>query len=71
MNTLAYIAACEVDSPNSPDFESVHNYHRSKYMHALCKKLRADVFDALNEGAIDDEQFCELVDALNGCDPLA
>ena len=71
MNTLAYIAACEADSPNSPDFESLHNFHRDKYMHQACKVLRAKIFSLLNdEGAIDDEQFCELVDAINGCDPF-
>lgn len=71
MNTLAYIAACEIVSPNSPEFESVHNYQRDKRMAAMCRKLRGALSDALDEGAIDDEQFCELFDAIKTCDTAA
>lgn len=67
--SLAYIAACEADSPNSPDFERIHQRHRNQHLAAHLNALRRHTADALNTGHIDEEQFCDLMDLFNGIDP--
>jgi hypothetical protein len=64
MNDLGYIAACEIQSPNSPDFDRVVANQRRYQACLVLLNLRANVFDALNKGEIDDENYCVICDAL-------
>lgn len=60
MNDLGYIAACESVGPNSPEFETVLTRCRRSLACQVLNDLRAKLFDALNEGRIDDENFNQL-----------
>ena len=65
MSDLGYIAACELCSPNSPEFERVLAQCRRHKAELIVNKLKAQLFDELNCGGIDDESYCVVFDALN------
>lgn len=52
-----YIAACELCSPNAPEFERVLETQRDKQMNLVIAELRKMLNNALNEGRIDNSRF--------------
>lgn len=67
----AYIAACEIQSPNSPDFDHVHEHQREKHMTRATSLLLCVVECLHKSGDIDDEQFIEFTEALRPLLPNA
>lgn len=65
MSDLGHIAACELCSPNSPEFESVLETQRDKQMCLVIAELRKTLNNALNEGRIDDLWFYAIDNELN------
>lgn len=65
MSDLGCIAACELCSPNSPEFERVLETQRDKQMNLVIAELRKVLFDTLNEGRIDDARFVAIDDELS------
>ena len=58
-SSYAYIAACEVTSPNAPDFDEIYERIRVAHEHWFDEQLATFLLDALNRGIIDDEQHID------------
>jgi hypothetical protein len=65
VNTNAYIAACEIVGPNSPEFEAVREVQRRVCLVRVIEKLRNVLYDELNAGELEDDQYIELHDAID------
>lgn len=65
MTSPEYIAACEIDSPNSPDFASILRLKETESMRRVKKALNAKLFEMLNTGLIGDAIFAEAFDTVN------
>lgn len=65
----AYIAACEIQSPNSPDFEAVLAHQRRLHATRFLQRVREFAFTALNRGEIEDEDYLVFIDIINQITP--
>ena len=61
----AYIAACEIQSPNSPDFEIVLAHQRRLHAARFLEKVKESAFAALIRGEIEDEHYLAFIDAID------
>lgn len=65
MTSPEYIAACEIDSPNSPDFESILRLKETESLRRVKKALRAKLAEMVGNGEIGDTVFVIAYDAIN------